>query len=145
MDCLGTVEKVQGRRASVRVDRGRCGKCAGCVSMTRRDLEEDLEFEVDNRLDAGPGDQVVLNMPSGKVYRAYLIVFGVPVVAMVLGYLLGALVIAPVFEWSTQAVGAVLAVAAGAVFFWVGARLSKRIGINPSMMKISGGGGEGGG
>jgi positive regulator of sigma E activity len=145
MECVGTVDRVEGRRAVVRVDRSRCGTCAGCVPMTNRGLDEEMEFEVDNQLDAGPGDQVVLNMPSGNVYRAYLVVFGVPVLAMVLGYLLGALVIAPIFDLSTQPVGAACAVAAGAVFFWVAVRLSKRIGLSPSMERISGGGGEAGG
>lgn len=144
MECTGTVERVEGRWAVVRVDRSRCGTCAGCVPMTRRGLEEELDFEVDNRLDAGLGDQVVLDMPSGNVYRAYLLVFGVPVLAMVLGYLLGALAVAPLFDISAQGTGAAFAVAAGAVFFWVAVRLSKRIGLRPSMKGVSRAGGQAG-
>ncbi len=142
MNCQGVVEKVVGRNALVRVDRSRCAKCEGCVSMTTRDLKEDIEFEVANRLDARPGDQVELNMPSGKVYQAYLIVFGVPVLAMVIGYILGALVFARIFDLSVQGWGVAFAIVAGALFFWVGVRLSKRIGLNPYMEKITGHAGD---
>ncbi len=110
--------------------------------MTTRDLAEDIEFEVANRLDARPGDQVVLNMPSGKVYQAYLVVFGVPVLAMVIGYLLGAQVFARIFDLSVQGWGVAFALVAGALFFWVGVRLSKRIGLSPSMEKIAGSAGD---
>ncbi len=138
MKCSGTVEKVKGRHASVRVDHGRCGQCTGCVAMTNRDPNEDIDFEVENILDAKPGDRVVMEMPSGKVYKAYVKVFWLPVIALVAGYALGALAIAPLFDISTQATGAVLAIAAGAFFFWVGVRLTRQSNLKPVMLRLAG-------
>ncbi len=132
MDCTGIVEKVEGKRAIVMVDKTNCGKCQACGMLANNKLER-VEYDVPNRLGASPGDHVTLRIASGKIFHAYLIVFGLPVVAMVLGYLLGAYAIAPLLNTGMEGTGVILTLFAGAATFLGCLRLANRMGLNPYM------------
>lgn len=140
MRCTGIVEKTEGHQALVKMDHNQCGECKSCVSMTGHDFTEDIEVEVENDIDARPGDRVVMEMPSGKVYKAYMKVFWMPVAALAAGYALGALAIAPLLGISAQATGAILAVVAGLFFFWLGVRMTRKTGLKPDMLRKAGDG-----
>jgi positive regulator of sigma E activity len=135
MDCNGTVEKVEGRRALVVVDRDNCGKCQAC-GMLSNNRKEAVEYDVVNRLGAEPGDLVTLRLASGKLFHAYLIVFGLPVLAMFAGYLVGAYGIAPLLHTGVEGTGVAMTLLAGALTFLGCLNLANRMGLNPYMESI---------
>ncbi len=135
MDCVGTVSRVEEGRAAVRVERGNCGECKGCGLFSRASREE-VEFEVRSLPQARPGDRVVLRMPSGHLFRAYLLAFGVPVAAVPAAYLLGAYALAPLLRLSGQAAGVVSALCLGLAAFWAGLRLTRKLDLEPRMEAI---------
>lgn len=132
MDCNGTVEKVEGRRALVMVDRTNCGKCQAC-GLLSNSKQERVEYDVVNRLGARPGDLVTLRLASGKLFHAYLIVFGVPVLAMIIGYLLGAYAVAPLLSTGAEGTGVAFTLLTGAAAFFACLQLANRMGLNPYM------------
>jgi positive regulator of sigma E activity len=136
MDCIGRVESIEGRRALVLVDRTNCGKCRAC-GMLANSKQEKVEYDVHNRLGAKPGDEVTLRLASGKLFHAYLIVFGLPVVAMIVAYLLGAFALAPLLGIATEGTGVALALLAGFLGFLGCLKLANRMGLNPYMESIS--------
>jgi len=117
------------------VERGNCGECKGCGLLSRASGEA-VDFEVPNRLGARPGDQVVLRMPSGRLIHAYLLAFGLPVIAVVAGYLLGSLALAPLLAPGSQAPGVALSLVLGLAAFWAGLRLTRGMGLEPRMESI---------
>jgi positive regulator of sigma E activity len=141
MDCVGTVISTHEGRAVVRVERGNCGECKGCGLLSRAP-QEPVDFELENPLEARPGDRVSLRMPSGRLFHAYLLAFGLPVLAMPAGYLLGAYALAHLLHAGSQAVGVVLAILAGGLAFWGGLRLTGRLGLDPRMERVESYAGE---
>lgn len=133
---MGTVRTADSSRAVVRVERGNCGECKGCGLFSHLS-QEPVDFELPNRLGARPGDRVVLRMPAGRLIRAYLLAFGLPVAAVLAGYLLGSLVLAPLLLPGSQAPGVVLSLVLGLASFWYGLRLTRRIGLEPRMESIA--------
>ena len=132
MDCNGVVEKVEGKRAMVMVDKTNCGKCQACGLLANNKVER-IEYDVPNRLGARPGDLVTLRIASGKIFHAYLIVFGLPVLAMIAGYLLGAYAAAPLLGTGVEGTGVVFTLLAGSVTFLGCLKLANRLGLNPYM------------
>ncbi len=118
------------------MERGNCGECKGC-GLLSRSLQEAVDFEVPNRLQARPGDRVALRMPSGPLIHAYLLAFGMPVAAMLAGYLLGSSALAPLLRLGEEVLGVVLALALGLVSFLAGLRLTRRMGLEPRMEYIA--------
>lgn len=114
------------------VDRTNCGKCQAC-GLLSNNKQEKVEYDVPNRLGAHPGDRVTLRIASGKVFYAYLVVFGLPVVAMILGYLLGAYALAPLLSTGAEGTGVVLTLLAGGGTFMGCLMLANRMGLNPYM------------
>ena len=130
------MERVEGGRAVVRVDRTACGKCRAC-GMLSDNRREEVEFEVLNRLGAAPGDLVTLRIAAGRVFRAYLWVFGLPVAAMVLGYLLGAWATSPLLGAGAEGAGVAAALAAGVLSFLGCLRLTNRMDLDPRMQAFA--------
>jgi len=62
-----------------------CGNCESCV------FQSELKTPAKNLIGAKPGQRVVIESRSSKIYRAALLVYIVPIVLMVLGYVLGSL------------------------------------------------------
>lgn len=86
-----TVTAVSGNTATVFYDRptachGDCSQCAGgCGSMAAR---ERITVQAENAIGAAPGDKVVIETESGKVFSAIFLVYALPVALFFAGYFL---------------------------------------------------------
>ena len=86
-----TVTAVSGGVATVCYDRptachGDCDHCAGgCGSMTAK---ERITVQAENPIGARPGDRVVIETESSKVFSAIFLVYALPVVLFFAGYFL---------------------------------------------------------
>ncbi len=85
----GKVVSRVGTRATVRVVMG--GGCAGCAShgTCMSSGRVDREIEVLNDCHASEGDTVVFVADPGKVVLASILLWVVPILAMIAGYLAG--------------------------------------------------------
>lgn len=61
-----------------------CGNCESCI------FQNELKTLAHNRIGARLGQRVEIESKSSKVYKATVLVYIVPIVLMVLGYLLAA-------------------------------------------------------
>lgn len=87
MKQVGTVEEVSGSKAKVRIARmsscgGDCGSCGGCDNV--------ISVEAQNPVNAKSGDRVELEMPTQTVMGAALLVYVIPIIALIAGYAIGA-------------------------------------------------------
>jgi positive regulator of sigma E activity len=87
----GIVVSVSGETATVRIrPQGGCPEShAGCPARALAEAGE-FEAEAQNLVHAGPGDRVVVEMESPHYYKALFLAFGLPVVAIIVGYAAGA-------------------------------------------------------
>lgn len=143
MDCRGEVVEKDGKKALVRVARVNCAECGGC-GILARDRERTVEFTVTDRLGVEVGDEVMLRVPSGRLYLAHLTVFGLPVLAMAAAWLLATVALSLAGAGGGEGIGVIAAVAAGFAFFWVGIKLAERMGFMPRMTGRALDGGKGG-
>ena len=61
-----------------------CGNCESCV------FQNELKVTADNCIGARPGQKVVIESKSSKVYKAILMVYIMPIVLFLLGYAIAA-------------------------------------------------------
>lgn len=85
---------IEGDRALVEArESGSCGSCGSGGCATRRLAElfgrQRRVFPVANALGARVGDEVVIGIPSGMLWRAALRLYGVPMALVVFGALAG--------------------------------------------------------
>lgn len=66
-----------------------CGNCESCI------FQSELKTLAKNLIDAGPGQRVIIESTSSKIYKAAMMVYILPMILMVLGYALGAVLGAP--------------------------------------------------
>lgn len=86
LSALGTVIETNGGMAKVVFKRSKaCGDCHACASFG--DGESIIELE--NTLGAKAGERVVIELHPGGVFKSSLILYGIPLVALLLGVLLG--------------------------------------------------------
>jgi len=124
---IGQVVEVEGRIAKVRTKRSEA--CASCAagSLCHAFGEKHNEVEVENTLDAKPGQEVLLLMSSTSLVGASLTVYLVPLFFVlgfaVLGYHLA--------EWTnslSQDTGLLIGVGVGLLLsFFVNRKLSDRL------------------
>lgn len=62
-----------------------CGNCESCV------FQSELKVTASNRIGARPGQKVVIESKSSKVYKAIMMVYIMPIVLFLLGYAIAAL------------------------------------------------------
>ncbi|MEW6665885.1 MAG: SoxR reducing system RseC family protein [Thermodesulfobacteriota bacterium] len=86
----GIVERVSLGRALVRIQKG--GSCASCENRTSCHIDSDrpLLIEVDNEVGAAVSNRVELSMPTASLLKLSFLVYMVPVLALVVGAILGA-------------------------------------------------------
>jgi sigma-E factor negative regulatory protein RseC len=98
----GIVESVSARRAVVRIQKG--GSCAACENRSSCHIDSDrpLLVEVDNEMGAAAGDRVELSMPTASLLKLSFLVYMVPVLALVIGAILGAAWAGPLGVSSTS-------------------------------------------
>ncbi len=82
----GTVIAVNGSMATVRFKRtDACGKCHACFTLNSTEADIELENSVGARI----GDTVLIELHSGSVLNASLIMYGIPLVALIAGVVIG--------------------------------------------------------
>jgi len=88
MTLYGRIEKLEGSMADVCLTDESCGHdcstCAGCSKKTKGRM-----IKAENTAGAAVGDNVVLKAPTGKIAVASFLVFFLPVLLTVGGYVLG--------------------------------------------------------
>lgn len=127
---------MNGRKALLRVARVNCAECGAC-GLLARNREQVMEFTVTDNLGASPGDEVILSVPSRKLYLAYLTMFGLPVLVIAAAYFTVAALCGLMGVESVQGPGVITAVVAGLVAFWGGIKLAERLGLSPRIIEIA--------
>lgn len=61
-----------------------CGNCESCI------FQSELKTLAKNSIEARPGQKVIIESKSSKIYKAAMLVYILPMILMVLGYALGA-------------------------------------------------------
>ncbi len=117
---VGRVVAVRGKRVKVEVERGE-----GCKSCSLRGMcfgrNTPAIFDLENDLDLNPGDRVQLEIaPSTRVLTS-LLVFGLPLLCLFGGYLIGNL-------WLAELPSIGIAFAATALSFFIMRQIDKRFG-----------------
>lgn len=91
------VRHLEGESADVEVESGGCGRCheeGGCggQQLTQMFCNGPRYYRVDNPISAAVGDQVIVAIAPGSVRKTANLAYGVPLLAMIIGALLGNLV-----------------------------------------------------
>ena len=91
MQEIAIVEKVDGKNATVRVDKkDECSKCGVCLFPKNANF---LTFKAENVVDAKKGDTVLIDRVEGAKLTAIILVFLVPLVLILLSSLISITVI----------------------------------------------------
>ena len=61
-----------------------CGNCESCI------FQRELKTLAKNSINARPGQKVIIESKSSRIYKAAMLVYILPMLLMVLGYALGA-------------------------------------------------------
>ena len=61
-----------------------CGNCESCI------FQSELKTLAKNSIAARPGQKVIIESKSSKIYKAAMLVYILPLILMVIGYALGA-------------------------------------------------------
>lgn len=105
------IESGQGK-ARVRIQKSQ--NCEGCHGCLYQDAGEYVEAEVFDKIGAAPGDQVCIQTSGINPAKASLLLFGVPMLLLFIGYAAGAALARLVgASGSSQGFG----IAGAAVFF----------------------------
>jgi sigma-E factor negative regulatory protein RseC len=84
----GTVLQAQAGRATVRMERSSaCAECGLCHNVGHE--ARDLMLEASNPIGAQVGDVVRLDVPDVGVVKASFVAYGVPLIAAVIGGVIG--------------------------------------------------------
>lgn len=86
ISAVGTVTEINSGMAKVVFKRSKaCGDCHACASFG----DGSSVIEIENTLDAKAGDRVTIELHTGGVFKASLILYGIPLAALLLGVLIG--------------------------------------------------------
>lgn len=69
-----------------------CGQCRACLAGMK---EEEMIIEADNECNAKVGDWVIMELRNNSFMKAVLIMYGIPMIALVIGIVLGYYVLYP--------------------------------------------------
>lgn len=103
------------------------GKGCGSGKLSQLFCSKPRQFQVDNPIDAGVGDEVVISVAEGSILRGIGLVYLLPLLLLVMGAMLGS-------AWAGQpgqrdgyaAAGALLGLAAGFVIAkWISLRQTR--------------------
>jgi positive regulator of sigma E activity len=134
MDCTAKVIKAEKKTALVRVARINCGECGACGLLARKN-KDSVEFSVENRVGARADDEVILHLPSKRLYLSFLIAFGLPVLAIPAGYFVVMAIIGLTGN-SIPTIAIIAAVLAGFIAFWRGVKLAGGLNLAPYIKGI---------
>lgn len=83
----GIVIETKGKKATVRFKKtDACGHCNACFRFG----SNEADIEMDNALGAKKGDEVYIDMHANTVLKASAIVYGIPIIALLIGVVIGA-------------------------------------------------------
>lgn len=93
----GRVTGIEGEFALIQVEGGGCGRCheaGGCggQQLTQMFCSTPRQYRVRNPLGAKPGDQVSIILPAGALSRYATLAYGLPLVGLMGGAVLGEIV-----------------------------------------------------
>jgi len=127
------VVQVDGRYALVQANQGNgCGQCngkgCGTGKLSQLFCSKPRQFRVDNPVNAGIGDEVIVSVAEGAVLRGIGLVYLLPLLLLVTGAMLGSLLAGqPEQRDIYAAAGALSGLVAGFVFAkWVSSHRSRR-------------------
>lgn len=136
----GVVEKISQRKAVVRIQKG--GQCKNCGSREGCSISEggDMQIDLENELGAKVGDFVEISLPTRSLMKLSLLVYFLPILALILGAYLGRLAGTEVFHSHSAAISVVCGAAAMAAAFiglrWFDRRVQVSSGYRPRMTRI---------
>jgi sigma-E factor negative regulatory protein RseC len=113
---IGTVVRVDDGIATVHFDRrAACEKCGACGMLKNRSV---MEITLPVGPDIRPGDRVALRMEDSFFYLSALLLYGVPLLALVAGVAGGA-ALSPLIRagWDPQLAGAMAGLALAAASY----------------------------
>ncbi|MBQ2661558.1 MAG: SoxR reducing system RseC family protein [Clostridia bacterium] len=64
-----------------------CGKCHACFTFS----SDEADIELENTVDADVGDELTIQLHSNSVLKASLIMYGIPLIALIIGTAVGSL------------------------------------------------------
>lgn len=107
MEKIGKVIRNRGERSVVRYRNQCSGDCETCPAshLFRGDPEESLELEAINRVGAKEGDTVRFELGPGPSLAAYGLAYGIPMVGLLGGAILGAILTGRLIRNQTLCVG----------------------------------------
>ncbi len=89
MQQTGKVLEIEGEYALVQFQRTKaCGNCNACMSLG----DGMAAVKIKNTLNAHPGDHVHIQLHANSFLKATAIAYGVPLLALLIGVILGALI-----------------------------------------------------
>ena len=85
----GVIEDIRGRKAMIRIQKS--SHCASCGSRDSCGVHGNQEriIELTNSLQALTGDRVEISIPEGSLLKLSFLVYFMPILALVIGALLG--------------------------------------------------------
>lgn len=80
------VDTIPDQKIKVKLTRhSSCDKCGACGMGAK----PEICFLMDNQIGAKEGDRVLLRMQSGNLYKAAFLVYTVPLIMLILGFVIG--------------------------------------------------------
>lgn len=136
MDEIGIVKQTAGTSAQIELERTKqCKHCGLCIpSIEGRMLLVDIE----NTVNAQPGDKVRLALSGGNIIIASLIVYGLPLLGLILGSIAGNMVFERIYSQYKflPVLGAGIGLICGFVIGFIVDKISKRSGkYNPRIVE----------
>lgn len=129
LSAVGTVHEIKGDKAAVVFKRSKaCGDCHACASFG----DGNSVIELENTLGAKVGDRVRIELHSGAVFKASLILYGIPLIALLLGVLLGS----RISDLAGALIGIGAAVAALIAIRLFEPRIRRKHSFDPRMLEI---------
>lgn len=95
MQCTGTVLDSRGGIARVLIESSGCDQCRACGFGAIRE-KKSMEVNAENRVGAEKDDRVHLELSGKKVMSASAILFLVPFLAFIIGFLIGFYALGPI-------------------------------------------------
>lgn len=134
----GIVIKVEGKYVYVQADAiSFCSSCSNHECSMRQTKGRELLIE--NTMGAGIGDRVSFVIPSRGIVLSSVVLYGVPIIFLIAGILLGSLIPLPIFQ-DSEISGIVIGIAFLSLSFFVMRFASKRMvqhnQVTPTMVKV---------
>lgn len=104
LNCEGLVVDASGDKCNIRLDMNVCGDCKAC-SLLSKGKRENVIIEASNTISAEEGDMVVVEVQQNAITRINIVLFGIPVIAMLIGYFVTATVFGLAFGTDSQTPG----------------------------------------